>query len=65
MNAVTAIALHPPEDGLGSIKPQFYLGIILAAVGGCLVTFYKPPPPKPHPAAAQAAPAVPTAHQEN
>jgi hypothetical protein len=59
VNAVVAVVLHPPEGGWGSIKPQFYLGIILAAAGGCLVTFYKPPPPKaPAPApTAQVAPA--------
>jgi hypothetical protein len=47
INAVVAIVLHPPEGGLGTIKPQFYLGILLAALGGCLVTYYKPAPPKP------------------
>jgi hypothetical protein len=54
VNAVVAILMHPPEGGLGSIKPQFYLGIVLAALGGCLVTFYKPAPPKPAPAPAAA-----------
>jgi drug/metabolite transporter (DMT)-like permease len=57
---ITAIAnfiLHPPQNGLASIKPQFYLGILLAAIGGVLVTFYRPPPPKPAPApAVQVAP---------
>ena len=63
VNAVVALILHPPAGGWGSIKPQFYLGIALAAVGGCLVTYYKPPPPKPAaPApAAQVAPAPGTA----
>jgi drug/metabolite transporter (DMT)-like permease len=42
INAVVAVLQHPPSGGLGSIKPQFYLGIILAALGGCLVTLYKP-----------------------
>jgi len=51
INAVVALVLHPPEAGWGSIKPQFYLGIILAALGGYLVTAFKPPPPKPGPAA--------------
>ncbi|MGZ5568691.1 MAG: hypothetical protein ACXWKG_16905, partial [Limisphaerales bacterium] len=50
VNAVVAILMHPPQGGLGSIKPQFYLGILLAALGGCLVTLYKPAPPKPAPA---------------
>jgi hypothetical protein len=44
VNAVYSLALHPPAGGYGSIKPQFFLGILLAAVGGCLVTFYKPTP---------------------
>ncbi len=58
VNAVVALLQHPPAEGWGSIKPQFYLGILLAATGGCLVTFYKPPPPKPAPApVSQAAPA--------
>ena len=59
VNAVVALLLDPPENGWGSIKPQFFLGIVLAAVGGCLVTFYKPPPPKHAPApSAQTAPAA-------
>jgi drug/metabolite transporter (DMT)-like permease len=45
VNAVVAIWQHPPAGGLSQIKPQFFLGIILAAVGGCLVTLYKPNPP--------------------
>src|SRR6202453_3893164 len=53
VNAVVALLLAPPAGGWGSIKPQFYLGILLAALGGCLVTFYKPnpTPAKPAPAA--------------
>jgi uncharacterized membrane protein YeaQ/YmgE (transglycosylase-associated protein family) len=44
VNAVYALVQHPPAGGWGSIKPQFFLGIVLAALGGCLVTFYKPAP---------------------
>lgn len=44
VNAVVAIALHPPEGGFGSLRWQFMLGIALAALGGTLVTFYKPNP---------------------
>ena len=47
VNAIVALSLHPPPGGWGSIKFPFYLGIILAAVGGCLVTLYKPGPGKP------------------
>ncbi len=62
VNAVVALLLQPPAAGWGSIKPQYYLGILLAAMGGCLVTYYKPPPPKPVPAAAvQATPAASSA----
>src|SRR5215471_17013318 len=49
VNAVVALLQHPPAGGFGSIKPQFFLGIVLAAVGGCLVTYYKPNPPAPKP----------------
>jgi hypothetical protein len=52
VNAVVALLLNPPAGGWGSIKPQFYLGIILAALGGCLVTFYKPAPAPAKPGAA-------------
>jgi hypothetical protein len=45
VNALTAIALHPPAGGLAALRWQFVLGIALAALGGCLVTFYKPGPP--------------------
>jgi len=50
VNAVVALLLAPPAGGWGSIKPQFYLGILLAALGGCLVTFYKPGPAAAKPA---------------
>jgi hypothetical protein len=45
INAVVAIMQHPPAGGYGTIKPQFYLGIILAALGGFMVTMFKPNPP--------------------
>jgi hypothetical protein len=53
VNATVSLWLHPPAGGWGAIRPQFFLGILLAALGGCLVTFYKPPPAakaKPAPA---------------
>lgn len=58
VNAVVAIWQHPPTGGLSSIKPQFFLGIVLAALGGCLVTYYKPTPApaRPDAAVAQTAP---------
>lgn len=42
VNAVVALAIHPPPGGLGKLPWQFVLGIVLAAVGGCLVTLYRP-----------------------
>jgi drug/metabolite transporter (DMT)-like permease len=62
VNALYSIWQHPPAGGMGGIKPQFFLGIVLAAVGGCLVTYYKPNPPVAKPASgvtqAGAAPAA-------
>lgn len=61
VNAIVSLLQHPPAGGWGSIKPQFYLGIALAAVGGCLVTLYKPAPAvtKPPVATAQVSSATP------
>lgn len=59
VNAVYSLATHPPAGGLGAVKPQFFLGIALAAVGGCLVTFYKPNPPAKKPQPVAAAPSAP------
>ncbi|MGH7490890.1 MAG: hypothetical protein ACREOO_00695 [bacterium] len=42
VNAVVATAMHPPANGWSSIRWPFYLGIMLAALGGYLVTRYKP-----------------------
>ncbi len=43
VNAVVSIGQHPPAAGLASVRWQFFAGIALAALGGCLVTLYKPP----------------------
>ena len=57
INAVVALTLHPPSGGLSAIRWQFAAGIVLAALGGCLVTYYKPnPAPVKKPAAITAAP---------
>lgn len=45
VNAGAALLTHPPAGGYGSIKWPFYLGIVLAALGGMLVTYYKPAAP--------------------
>lgn len=42
VNAVVATLSHPPAGGWGTVRWQFVAGILLAAIGGCLVTFYKP-----------------------
>lgn len=52
VNAIVALSLHPPAGGLGSIRWPFFAGIVLAALGGYLVTVYKPAPTPPAPAAA-------------
>jgi len=42
VNAIVALAWHPPAGGFGAMRWQFIAGILLAAVGGFLVTKYKP-----------------------
>lgn len=44
VNALVALSVHPPAGGLSALRPQFIAGILLAALGGCLVTVYKPAP---------------------
>jgi hypothetical protein len=56
VNAIVAVALHPPQGGLSAVKWPFVLGLLMAAVGGGLVTLYRPADapkaPQPRPAAA-------------
>jgi hypothetical protein len=56
VNSVVAVALHPPAGGVATLRWQFFAGIVLAALGGYLVTAYRPPP-APAPAAPVAEPA--------
>ncbi len=42
VNAVVSMAMHPPAGGWGGLSWQFVLGVVLAALGGCMVTLYKP-----------------------
>src|SRR2546428_5306279 len=49
VNALVSIWQHPPAGGARSIKPQFFLGIVLAAPGRCLVTSYQPNSRSPKP----------------
>jgi drug/metabolite transporter (DMT)-like permease len=44
VNALYSLVLHPPQGGWGGIRWPFYVGLLLAALGGCLVTLYKPAP---------------------
>jgi drug/metabolite transporter (DMT)-like permease len=56
INAVIALIVKPPANGIGSVPFQFWLGILLAVCGGALVTKYKPGPSHaPKPAAAPVA----------
>ena len=52
VNAGVALALHPPRGGPGALRWQFIAGIALAAIGGCLVTLYRPGPAPVAPARA-------------
>jgi drug/metabolite transporter (DMT)-like permease len=51
VNALYVLALHPPAGGWASLRWQFVAGLLLAALGGCLVTLYKPAPGPARPAA--------------
>ena len=42
INAIVALMLHPPAQGWRSLRWQFILGILLAALGGYLVTQFRP-----------------------
>jgi hypothetical protein len=60
VNALVSLALHSPEGGWAKVPIPFFLGIVMAATGGYLVTAYKPKDAAPaRPAAV--APAAPEA----
>jgi hypothetical protein len=59
LNAIYALVVHPPAGGWQKLPWPFVLGIVLAAVGGCLVTLYKPAPGGGAARPAAAAPAAP------
>lgn len=48
VNSIVSMIVSPPANGIASVKPQFWLGILLAAMGGLLVTLYRPAPGKAH-----------------
>jgi hypothetical protein len=58
VNAFVSLSQHPPKGGWGAISPLFWAGIALAAVGGFMVTRYKPAPAAP----AKKAPAAEVTH---
>ncbi len=60
VNAVAGMLLHPPKGGFAGVPWQFYLGIAMAAGGGCLVSYFKPAP-APKAAAVRAVPLAPPA----
>jgi len=67
VNATVALAMHPPAGGWSTVKPQFLLGLAMAAVGGCLVTLYRPqdaPKPPAHAAAVAPQPHEPAPEPE-
>jgi hypothetical protein len=47
LNAIYTLAMHPPAGGWQKLPWPFVLGIVLAAIGGCLVSLYKPAPGAP------------------
>jgi drug/metabolite transporter (DMT)-like permease len=61
LNALYSLFLHPPAGGWQKLPWQFIMGILLAALGGCLVTLYKPAPaaPQKHPPLSQPANTLP------
>jgi drug/metabolite transporter (DMT)-like permease len=61
INAIAAYVAHPPAGGLGNLRWQFVLGILLAAAGGALVSLYRPDivaPAAPPPTAAVQQPGI-------
>ena len=57
VNALYSLMLHPPAGGWQKLPWQFVVGMVLAALGGCLVSLYKPAPagPPAKPAVTQSA----------
>jgi drug/metabolite transporter (DMT)-like permease len=48
INALITLMIHPPQGGLKSIPPLFFIGIVMAVLGAALVTIYKPKPVVSH-----------------
>jgi hypothetical protein len=58
VNAILSLYLYPPAGGFSRIPAPFFLGIVLAATGGFLVMYFKPPPAAHKPKVAQASTAA-------
>ena len=58
VNSIASMLMHPPKDGIASVPWQFYLGMVMAAAGGCLVVYFKPPPAPAPKAAVIATPSL-------
>ncbi|HKQ62585.1 MAG TPA: hypothetical protein VJS92_14945 [Candidatus Polarisedimenticolaceae bacterium] len=50
VNAGLTLVTHPPAGGLSGLRWQFLVGLVLAALGGGLVTLYRPAPAAAPPA---------------
>ena len=48
VNALISLSTDPPEGGIASVPKLFWIGVAMAAIGGCIVTKYKPQGSKPH-----------------
>jgi drug/metabolite transporter (DMT)-like permease len=48
LNALYSLLVQPPAGGWQKLPWPFALGLLLAALGGCLVTLYKPAPGAQH-----------------
>ena len=59
LNAIYSLVMHPPAGGWQKLPLPFVLGIVMAAIGGCLVTLYKPAPGVPSRKPAVTAPVPP------
>jgi hypothetical protein len=57
VNAVVSTLMHPPKGGIAAVPLPFYLGILLAALGGFMATKFKPTPAPPAARAAVTEPA--------
>ncbi|MCX6924079.1 MAG: hypothetical protein NT154_12850 [Verrucomicrobia bacterium] len=59
LNAIYSLVTHPPAGGWQKLPWPFVMGIVLAAIGGCMVSLYKPAPGAPAVKPATTAPAEP------